>query len=167
VRREPARRSGAPPGPEDAATPAKEERRGHDRDAGDRADHLGGRVPPAAERRLRLADGRAELTVEQARTLGIDDLWRLAERSGWVQGWPAGYAYGFGVGVDVGAARILIHGAVPDLSPQYKAWRRRLDAEPECARRCGRCSACVRQAAVARNRAAYGSDDYPGTGVAS
>jgi hypothetical protein len=93
--------------------------------------------------------------------LGIDELWRLAEQSGWAKGWPDGYAAGFGVGVDVGAARVLIHGPMPDHSPQYKAWRRRLEAPPVCARRCGRCSACIRIAAVSRNRTAYGADDFP------
>ena len=62
----------------------------------------------SADPPLRLADGRAELRSAPGWPVGIDELWRLAERSGWTRGWPAGYAAGFTAGVDVGAARILI-----------------------------------------------------------
>jgi hypothetical protein len=81
--------------------------------------------------------------------------------------WQGGYVAGWHAGHDVGAARVLIHGPVPALSPGYVDWRARLTADPVCPARCRRCSACVRQAAVTRNRAAYGCDDYPGSRVAA
>lgn len=78
--------------------------------------------------------------VEQAELLGRAE----GLRDGVAGGYAQGYRDGFEVGRDIGAAHVLIHGPIPDLSPEYAAWRSRLEAAPECARRCGRCSACVR-----------------------
>jgi hypothetical protein len=34
--------------------------------------------------------------------------------------------------------------------------------DARCTAECGRCSVCIRRAAVLRNRERYGADDYPG-----
>ena len=99
---------------------------------------------------------------------GFSDGWREGDRHGFLDGYADGYRGGFDVGHDVGAARILLHGPVPELSPAYVDHRRRsrLDNSPCGQPRCRRCARCIRAAAVAMNRRLYGSDDHPGTGLA-
>ena len=91
-------------------------------------------------------------------------------------GWAAGYRAGFTAGADIGAAGVLLtlqsslpDGVLLDLLPrlpytgEYQRLQelRRHHTDP-CGRGCGRCSACVYAAVVARNLGRYGSPDYPG-----
>ena len=91
-------------------------------------------------------------------------------------GWEAGYRAGFTAGADIGAAGVLLviqsalpDGVLPSLLPglpytgEYQRLQQlRAHTTDSCPRRCGRCSACVYAAVVARNLARYGSPDYPG-----
>lgn len=92
--------------------------------------------------------------VEQAERRGRAE----GLRDGVAAGYAEGYRDGFEAGLDVGACRVLIHGPIPDLSPQYGAWRRRLDAGPCPDPRCVPCS--VRRGWLER----YGSE-FRGTGT--
>jgi hypothetical protein len=79
--------------------------------------------------------------------------------SGWeagrIDGWAAGYRAGFSAGADVGAARVLIHGPIPDLSPGYVDWRATLDGDPCTDPKCGACK-------VRRDWLTEHGDDLPG-----
>jgi hypothetical protein len=74
----------------------------------------------------------------------LNDVFEFGRQAGHLDGYGEGYAAGLALGLDLGASRVLIHGPIPDLSPGYRKWKDRLSAEPECPRRCRRCSACVR-----------------------
>jgi hypothetical protein len=90
-------------------------------------------------------------------------------------GFTDGYRAGFDAGIEVGGARLLLAveaglgGRLPQLLPDlphtggYRCYRQRTAASDEpCPGGCGRCTACIRAAAAAANRAATGRPDFPG-----
>lgn len=84
--------------------------------------------------------------------------WNVAFEMGRQTGFEEGYADGFDAGHDVGAARILLHGPVPDFSPQYSELVALRAAGPCDDRACGACR--VRREWLDR----HGSD-WPGRPV--
>ena len=79
----------------------------------------------------------------------------LGAGHGWDIGWHAGYKE------RSDEYDAMLTGIAPVFAQPRQAELDRIrTALRNCA--CGRCSACCRRAAIARNRQRYGSDDYPG-----
>lgn len=92
--------------------------------------------------------------------------WTAGPAEGHRLGFDEGYPAGFDAGADVGGARMLLAveaalgGRLPDLLPDlphaagYQDYRRRTaPTDKSCGTGCGRCSQCVRAAAVADSSA--------------
>jgi hypothetical protein len=80
-------------------------------------------------------------------------------RIGYGNGYSAGYAHG-SQDVDAAWGAILTGHAETWRRPRYAELQTRRETLRRC--RCDRCSACVRWAAIRRNRARYGQDNFPG-----
>ena len=102
--------------------------------------------------------------------LTLDELWVLLAPCPRSAGYWAGLAYRAGrldgraeLWVAIGRAGGEVRAAArPFLGqPSYAELLVRRGTLRHCA--CGRCSTCVRQAAIRRNRALYGTDDDPGS----
>jgi hypothetical protein len=92
------------------------------------------------------------------------------------QGFDDGFRAGFDAGAEVGAVRVLLalenvlQDQLPDLLPElphtgeYDAYRKRTaPTDSPCdAAACGRCSRCIRAAAVAHNLRRSGHPDFRG-----
>ena len=91
------------------------------------------------------------------------------------RGFDEGFRAGFEAGAEVGAVRILLalehvlQGQLPDLLPElphaaeYESYRTRTaPTDSPCNATCGRCSRCIRAAAVARNLRTLGHPDFRG-----
>lgn len=95
-------------------------------------------------------------------------------------GWAEGYRAGFGSGAEVAGTRLLLgiehalrrvapgraldlFAGLPDVAGYLDYRRRTAWSDDPCPARCGRCSSCIRAAAVAGNLARHGRPDFPGT----
>jgi hypothetical protein len=103
-------------------------------------------------------DDPAWLAVER-----LADAWgpalRGSYRLGFGVGWHRGWLAGRGEERDawnriIGAYRDTVSMPTRDELDKARTTRQRCN--------CDRCSACIRRAAVERNRERYGQDDYPG-----
>jgi hypothetical protein len=115
------------------------------------------------------SDGRVRIVQAPAeRRFAVNERLTPASES---DPFALGYWVGHGNGYDAGYA----HGRRDESAEWQSAltgctdtWRRPNHAELEQRRttlrecHCDRCSACVRRAAVERNRERFGADDYPG-----
>jgi hypothetical protein len=95
----------------------------------------------------RLADAW-QPALERSHRLG----WETGYRRGWLEGQRAEHD---GWMSALGTCRRTMR------QPTHAELVARRAADRACV--CGNCSACVRRAAVERNRARYGADDYPGS----
>jgi hypothetical protein len=98
----------------------------------------------------------------------LADAWQPAlehaHRLGWETGWRRGYQDGKRTEHDgwmaaLGACRRTMQ------RPTHAELVARRAADRACI--CGNCSTCIRRAAVERNRAKFGGDDYPGEAATS
>jgi hypothetical protein len=96
----------------------------------------------------------------------LTDDWRAGFRRGFDVGCEAGLAVGYSQGWDahgemvdawLGVTRAALKAPTRDELAERRQYR-----DDQCPTRCDRCSRCVRAAAVLRNRARHGQDDYPG-----
>lgn len=93
-------------------------------------------------------------------------------RDGWVEGYRAGFDSGAevaGTGLLLGIEHALgerlpnVLAGLPYVAGYLDYRRRTAFTNDPCSVRCGRCSRCIRAAAVAGNLASYGQPDFPGT----
>lgn len=105
---------------------------------------------------LRTVPVRSDVLQAAARLVFEDSARQVVGRSeAYLLGWHAGWDHGY-------------RDAERDMADAWAESVRRVRAladrprgDPTCARHCGRCSVCVRDAAVARNLRLYGSPDLP------
>ena len=111
--------------------------------------------------------------------LGAYERWSYGE--GWTdgladgrrQGFDDGFRAGFEAGAEVGAVRVVLalehvlQDQLPDLLPElphageYDSYRKRTaPSDSPCDAACGRCSRCIRAAAVAHNLRRSGHTDF-------
>jgi hypothetical protein len=110
---------------------------------------------------------------------GYAEGWAAGHAEGRRVGFAEGYRVGFDAGAEVGGTRVLLGveaalapvcpGQVLDLLagvPHMAGWAdyraRAAWSDEPCEASCGRCSRCIRAAAVPNNRRRYGRPDFPG-----
>jgi hypothetical protein len=116
----------------------------------------------------------ARLGFHEQELAAIDDVCRLAEL--WESALRASFQLGYGSGYDRGVVEgrreegaawtsiVTGYAAVIDKPAFDELTRRRKPSNDPCRTSCGRCSQCVRAAAVLSNQARYGTPDFPGFG---